>query len=91
MEKISQSEMELATQLIAGMSGKFELEKYRDTYTEEVQKLIEAKAKGQKLQATAPKTPKEQRHRLGRRSPGKLGKREKGQKTLCCVRRASTP
>ena len=36
------------------MTGKFEPEKYRDTYTEEVQKLIEAKAKGQKIQAPAP-------------------------------------
>jgi non-homologous end joining protein Ku len=32
--------------------------KYKDTYTNEVQKLIEAKAKGQKREAPAPKAAK---------------------------------
>jgi DNA end-binding protein Ku len=40
------------------MAGKFDPEKYKDTYTEEVQKLIEAKAKGQKRRAPAPKPAK---------------------------------
>ena len=50
--------MTLATKLIDGMTEKFDPSKYRDTYTEEVQKLIEAKAKGQKRPAAAPKPPK---------------------------------
>ena len=40
------------------MTGKFDPSKYRDTYTEEVQKLIDAKAKGQKRQAAPPKPAK---------------------------------
>jgi DNA end-binding protein Ku len=55
-EKLSPSEVSLALKLIEGMTGKFDPSKYRDTYTEEVQKLIDAKAKGQKRQA-APQKP----------------------------------
>ena len=57
-EKLSAGEVTLATKLIDGMTEKFDPSKYRDTYTEEVQKLIEAKAKGQKRPAAAPKPPK---------------------------------
>src|SRR6202011_1527665 len=55
-EKLSPSEVSLALKLIEGMTGKFDPSKHRDTYTEEVQKLIDAKAKGQKRQA-APQKP----------------------------------
>jgi DNA end-binding protein Ku len=57
-EKISPSEVSLATKLIEGMAGKFDPAKYQDTYTEEVRKLIEAKAKGQKRRAAPPKPAK---------------------------------
>jgi len=57
-EKTSPSEISLATKLIEGMADKFDPSKYRDTYTQEVQKLIEAKAKGQKRRAPAPKPAK---------------------------------
>jgi DNA end-binding protein Ku len=57
-EKLSASEVSLATKLIEGMTGKFDPSKYKDTYTEEVKKLIEAKAKGQKRQAAPPKPAK---------------------------------
>lgn len=57
-EKLSPSEVTLATKLIEGMAAKFDPPKYKDTYTEEVQKLIEAKAKGQKRQAPPPKPAK---------------------------------
>jgi DNA end-binding protein Ku len=50
-EKISPSEVALAMKL----AGSFDPAKYKDTYTDEVQKLIEAKAKGQKREAPAPK------------------------------------
>ena len=54
-EKISPSEVSLAIKLIEGMADSFDPTKYKDTYTDEVQKLIEAKAKGQKREAPAPK------------------------------------
>jgi DNA end-binding protein Ku len=57
-EKLSPSEISLATKLIEGMTGNFDASKYKDTYSEEVQKLIEAKAKGQKRQAAPPKPAK---------------------------------
>ncbi|MBV8377614.1 MAG: Ku protein, partial [Verrucomicrobia bacterium] len=57
-EKLAPSEVNLATKLIEGMAAKFDPAKYKDTYTEEVQKLIEAKAKGQKRQSPAPKPAK---------------------------------
>src|SRR5271170_3982744 len=57
-EKLSASEVSLATKLIEGMAGKFDPASYKDTYTEEVQKLVEAKAKGEKRRAPAPKAAK---------------------------------
>ena len=57
-EKLSASEVSLATKLIEGMAGKFDPAAYKDTYTEEVQKLVEAKAKGEKRRAPAPKAAK---------------------------------
>ena len=57
-EKISPSEVSLAIKLIEGMADSFDPAKYKDTYTDEVQKLIEAKAKGQKREAPAPKATK---------------------------------
>jgi DNA end-binding protein Ku len=57
-ENLSVSEVSLGTKLIEGMTDKFDPAKYQDTYTEEVHKLIEAKAKGQKLQAPAPQAVK---------------------------------
>ena len=57
-EKISPSEVSLAIKLIEGMADSFDPAKYKDTYTDEVQKLIEAKAKGQKREAPAPKAAK---------------------------------
>jgi DNA end-binding protein Ku len=57
-EKISPGELTLATKLVEGMAATFDPAKYKDTYTDEVQKLIEAKAKGQKREAPAPKAAK---------------------------------
>jgi DNA end-binding protein Ku len=54
-EKISPSEVSLAVKLIEGMAASFDPAKYKDTYTDEVQKLIEAKSKGQKRAAPPPK------------------------------------
>jgi DNA end-binding protein Ku len=45
------AEMKMALELIKQLSGPFDLSKYKDTYSDELMKLIKAKAKGK-----APKT-----------------------------------
>ena len=57
-EQLSPSEVSLAVQLIDGMSALFNPTKYSDTYTDELKKLIEAKAKGQKRRVAPPKPSK---------------------------------
>jgi DNA end-binding protein Ku len=43
---LKEKELKLAEQLVEMMSGEFEPEKYKDTYREELEKLIESKLKG---------------------------------------------
>jgi DNA end-binding protein Ku len=45
------AEIKMAITLIDQLSGKFDISKYKDTYSSELMKLIEAKAKGKKLPA----------------------------------------
>ena len=47
------NEVNLAMKLIEGMTAEFDPAKYHDTYTEDVKKLIDAKAKGQAPSAAA--------------------------------------
>lgn len=47
--EISKQEIEMAVKLIGSMRGKFEPKKYKDTYSEKLQKVIQAKARGEKL------------------------------------------
>jgi DNA end-binding protein Ku len=54
-EKLVPNEVNLAMKLIEGMTAEFDPAKYHDTYTEDVKKLIEDKAKGHKRQAPPPK------------------------------------
>jgi DNA end-binding protein Ku len=54
-EQLVPNEVNLALKLIEGMTAEFDPAKYHDTYTEDVKKLIEDKAKGQKRQAPPPK------------------------------------
>ena len=42
------AELKMAVQLIDQLSGPFDIENYKDTYSEELMKLIHAKAKGKK-------------------------------------------
>jgi DNA end-binding protein Ku len=56
------AEMKMAIQLIEQLSGPFDIEKYKDTYTAELMKLIKAKAKGVK----APKSTLRVVHRGGK-------------------------
>jgi DNA end-binding protein Ku len=43
------AEMKMALELIKQLSGPFDLSKYKDTYSDELMKLIKAKAKGKKI------------------------------------------
>jgi DNA end-binding protein Ku len=45
-------EVKMAIQLIEQLSGEFDIEKYKDTYTGKLLKLIKAKAKGKKIAPT---------------------------------------
>ena len=48
-KEVKPGELKMAITLIDQLTGKFNIEKYKDTYTEELMKLINAKAKGKKL------------------------------------------
>jgi DNA end-binding protein Ku len=49
------AELKMALTLIDQLTGKFDISKYKDTYAAELMKLIEAKAKGKKIQEPAMK------------------------------------
>src|ERR1035437_1636680 len=48
---VKPAELQMAVSLINQLSGKFDVSKYKDTYRDELLKLIHAKAKGQKIKA----------------------------------------
>jgi DNA end-binding protein Ku len=54
-EKLAANEVNLAMKLIDGMTAEFDPAKYRDTYSEDVKKLIEDKAKGERCQTQTAK------------------------------------
>jgi DNA end-binding protein Ku len=45
------TELKMAIALIDQLSADFDISKFKDTYTKELMKLIEAKAKGKKIKA----------------------------------------
>jgi len=51
--KVTSAEIQMAIKLIEQLTEKFDISKYKDTYTETLLKFIQAKAKGKKF--TAPK------------------------------------
>ncbi|HEV8286270.1 MAG TPA: Ku protein [Chitinophagaceae bacterium] len=51
--KVTQQEINLALKLIDQLTEKFKPESFKDTYTDTMKKLIEAKAKGKKIAAPA--------------------------------------
>lgn len=61
---ISKKELDMAMTIIDQLTDKFEPEKYKDTYKEELLKLIKKKvaAKGKKLPATKDEPKKKERH-----------------------------
>jgi DNA end-binding protein Ku len=56
--KIPKNQIELALELIDKLSGPFHPEKYKDTYTEKLKDIIEAKKKGKKVTVKGTKPPK---------------------------------
>ncbi|MBV9673498.1 MAG: Ku protein [Verrucomicrobia bacterium] len=54
-QKVNSNEVALAVRLIGELTSQFDPKKFKDTYTEDVRKLIEAKAKGKKVKAPAAK------------------------------------
>lgn len=48
---VKPAELKMAMSLIEQLSGPFDITKYKDTYTEELMKMIKAKAKGKKIPA----------------------------------------
>jgi hypothetical protein len=72
-------------QLIEGMTAEFDPAKYHDTYTADVKKLVDAKAKGQKRQPP-PSKPARSNVRPGRGLAGEPGA-EKAVKTRRCLTR----
>ena len=46
---VKPAEMKMAIELINQLSGEFDISKYKDTYNDELMKLIKAKAKGKKV------------------------------------------
>ena len=50
-DKTKPNELKMALALIDQLSGPFEIEKYHDTYSEQLMQVIEAKAKGKKITA----------------------------------------
>jgi len=47
--EINQRELDIAKQLVDSLAGAFELDKYQDTYREEVLALVERKAQGEEI------------------------------------------
>ena len=47
--EVKPAELKMATTLIDQLTGKFDISKYKDNYTDELMKVINAKAKGKKI------------------------------------------
>jgi DNA end-binding protein Ku len=57
--KASKKEVDMAKQLIASLESKFDPDKYRDEYREQVLDMIERKAEGEEIVLQAPEEPPE--------------------------------
>ncbi|WBY03254.1 Ku protein [Ramlibacter tataouinensis] len=54
---VKETELNMARQLIEGMSGHWSAAQYRDSFSEEIMKLVEAKAQAGQLEAVTPVEP----------------------------------
>lgn len=57
--KIPKNQMDLALELIDKLAGPFHPEKYKDTYTEKLKQIVEAKKKGRRPSVKAVKAPRQ--------------------------------
>ena len=55
--ELSQKEQSLALALIENMSEPFYIDKFKDTYTDDLKKIIDKKIKGQPIKSSRPSTP----------------------------------
>jgi DNA end-binding protein Ku len=55
--RVAKQELEMAQRLIDSFAGRFEPEKYKDTYRDTLCEIIRAKAKGETVQVEAPEEP----------------------------------
>ncbi|RFM28047.1 non-homologous end joining protein Ku [Deminuibacter soli] len=74
---IKPGELKMALALIEQMSEKFDISAYKDTYSDELMKLIKAKAKGAKPKATVLRVVHKQTTDLMEQLKASLGKRKK--------------
>ena len=56
LEEPSKDELELALKIIENLTGNFDITEYHDTYTENVEELLEKKMKGETIKVEEPKT-----------------------------------
>jgi DNA end-binding protein Ku len=54
--KVPRNQLDLALELIDKLSGPFQPEKYKDTYTDKLKQIINAKRKGKKITTKAAKS-----------------------------------
>lgn len=57
--EVETQELEMAAQLIEGYAGRFEPERYRDTYRDALCEIIEAKRRGETVRVAEPAEPEE--------------------------------
>jgi len=58
-QKLSESELEMARELIDRMAGDFDPAKYEDTYRAKLLKVIRQKAKGKPVKVAEPRRPEQ--------------------------------
>lgn len=75
--EVKANELKMATALIEQLSGKFNIAKYKDTYTADLMKLIKAKAKGKPVKETKLKVVYSKSKDLMSQLKASLGKKRK--------------
>lgn len=76
-KEVKPAELKMAISLIDQLTGKFDISNYKDTYTDELLKLINAKAKGKKLPSPQLKVVHSQTENLMEQLKASLGKKKK--------------
>jgi DNA end-binding protein Ku len=76
--KSNPQELKMAIALINQLTGKFDINEYKDTYSTELLKLIKAKAKGKKIETPTLRVVHSRSKDLMEQLKASLGKKEKG-------------